>query len=87
MTGVFESCAWGPFSTLLRGRGLLSARAGRAALGINATLTVSALKCWTASCRAQSLVLHLTATIQRNWHAYQRFIYHAYIYASLEAAQ
>ena len=64
MTRVVESGAWAPFPTLLRGRGPPPARAGKAAPGIKALLAVSALKCLTASCIGQALVLQLIAVIQ-----------------------
>ena len=71
MTGVSVSGAWVPLPTLLRGAGLPFGRAGSAAPGINAMLTFSALKCWTASCSAQALFLHLIQ-MQNQCHAQSR---------------
>ena len=61
---VSESGAWALYSIPLRDGGLLSAKAGSTGGGINAILVVSALKCWTAFCIAQGLILHLAAIFQ-----------------------
>ena len=82
-----------PLSTLLRGGGLPSGRAGIAAPGINDMLTLSALKCWTASWIAQALDFSpdpdaepMPCTIQRKPHAFHRLVYHAYIYEALKSS-
>ena len=86
------SGAWMPLSTLLRGGCLPSGRAGIAATGINDMLTLSALKCWTASWIAQALVFSpnpdaepMPCTIQRKPHAFHRLLYHAYICEALKS--